>query len=116
MITPLPLDPEPAFLEPRLYPKKRNERRQRRPAVRAHRDGYFKQRVKCANGCGTAYGDTLPGFSTDAQLNGWTCVSHKWSLLEPHHCGRCDAELRGVFADDSDEAGNPVASIPTVES
>ena len=98
IIAPLPFDTEPVFLEARLYAKKRDERRQRRPAVRAHRDGYFKQRIKCANGCGTAYGDALPGFfPTDAQLNDWTCVSHKCSLLEPHYCGSCEAWPCGAF-------------------
>ena len=114
-ITPMPFDPEPAFLEAKLYAEKRRVGRMRRPAVRAHRDGYFKQRIKCSNGCGTGYGDALPGFfPTDAQLNDWTCVSHKCSLLEPHHCGRCDPELRGFFADDESEVGEQVAASSTV--
>lgn len=99
-IAQLPFDTEPVFLEARLYAKKRQGRYQRRPATRTHRDGYFKQRIKCANGCGTPYGKTRSGFSTDAPLNGWTCVSHTCSLREPHYCGRCVAELRGLFATD----------------
>ena len=101
-IAPLSVDPESAFMEARLYAKSRDESRQRRPAIRTHRDGYFKQRIKCANGCGTPYGTTRPGFATDAPLNGWTCTSHTCSLREPHYCGRCEAELRGLFADMSE--------------
>ena len=110
IIAPLPFDTEPVFLEARLYAKKRHDKRQRRLAVRAHRDGYFKQRIKCANGCGTSYGDTLAGFSSSRLLNSWTCVSHKCSLREPHYCGRCDLELRGFFEDDSKKVGELVAS------
>lgn len=102
-ITPLPVDPESAFMEARLYAESRDKRRQRQPAISAHRDGYFKQRIKCANGCGTPYGKTRSGFSTDAPPNGWTCVSPKCSLREPHYCGRCDAEPRGLFAEGMSE-------------
>ena len=105
-IVPMPFDPEPAFLEAKLYAEKRRVRRLERSAVRAHRDGYFKQRIKCFNGCGTPYGQASPGFSRSAHLNGWSCMKDRCSLRKPHYCGRCDAELRGLFEDDWSEVGD----------
>lgn len=101
-VTPLPFDPEPAFMEARLYAKKRHEKRQRRPVIRAHRYGYFHQRIKCSDNCGTRYGKPHPGFWTTQPMHGWTCKARKCSLLEPHYCGSCaahrDALSSGVHA------------------
>lgn len=88
-VTPLPFDPEPAFVEATLYTEKRHEKRQRRPAIRAHRRGYFHQRIKCSDNCGTPYGKPHAGFWTTKPMHGWTCTAHKCSLLEPHYCGSC---------------------------
>ena len=114
--TPMPFDPEPALLEAKLYAEKRRHSRIRRSAVRAHRDGYFKQRIKCSNGCGTPYGQAAPGYSDSSPLNGWSCMEDKCSLREPHYCGRCEAEFRWSSADGSPGAGESVTSIPPVES
>ena len=104
VIAPLPFDTEPVFLEARLYAQERHDRRQRRPLFVPIETGTSNSASSAPMGAGQPTATPLPGFSTGALLNGWSCVSHRCSLLEPHYCGRCHAELRGVFADDPSEA------------
>lgn len=92
---PLPFDTEPVFLEARLNEKKRHERRKRRSAIRAHRTGYLRKRIKCATECGTRYGERQPGYWTTGVLWGWSCTDHDCTLVELHYCGRCSANLDG---------------------
>ena len=105
--TELPFDPQPAFMEARVYKARRDQKRLlrtwRRPAIRAHRAGFFRQRIRCDNGCGTPYGESPHGFSAGGVLNRWTCTRRDCDLSGEHYCRRCDLVRRGMLDDDPSE-------------